>query len=83
MDNKEAVAVIRSNWPDSKYSMLREALELSIKSLESAELAQQSNNSDYATALRVLEEHRDFYDDHEPRLCFANWLQKRLNATKA
>lgn len=34
MDNKEAVAIIRSNWPDSKYSMLRKALDLAIKSLE-------------------------------------------------
>ena len=34
MEKKEAVAVIRSNWPDLKYSMLREALDLAIKSLE-------------------------------------------------
>jgi hypothetical protein len=34
MDNKEAVAIIRSNWPDIRYSMLREALDLAIKSLE-------------------------------------------------
>ena len=40
MDNKEAIAVIRSNWPDLKYSMLIEALEMSIKSLEATESAQ-------------------------------------------
>jgi len=34
MEKKEAVAIIRSNWPDIRYSMLREALELAIKSLE-------------------------------------------------
>ena len=34
MDNKEAVSIIRSNWPDNRYSMLREALEQAIKALE-------------------------------------------------
>jgi hypothetical protein len=24
MDSKEAVAIIRSNWPDIRYSMLRD-----------------------------------------------------------
>ena len=32
MDNKEAISVIRNNWPPSNYTMLIEALELSIKS---------------------------------------------------
>lgn len=44
MDNKKAVEVIKSNWPDERYSMLREALELSIKLLEAEELAQLSHN---------------------------------------
>jgi DnaJ-class molecular chaperone len=45
MDNKQAVEVIRSNWPDARYSTLREALELSIKLLEAEEPAQLSHNS--------------------------------------
>ena len=51
MDNKEAIAVIRSNWPDLKYSMLIEALEMSIKSLEAVELAATDNQQlNYAIA---------------------------------
>lgn len=42
MDNAEAIRVIRSNWPPSSYTMLREALELSIKHLEASALAKQS-----------------------------------------
>jgi hypothetical protein len=45
MDNKQAVEVIRSNWPDARYSTLREALELSIKLLEAEEPAQLSHNT--------------------------------------
>ena len=30
-----AIEVIRSNWPDERYTMLREALELAIRELES------------------------------------------------
>jgi hypothetical protein len=44
MDNKEAVAVIKSNWPPSNRTMLVEALELSIKSLEAEVLVQQTTN---------------------------------------
>jgi hypothetical protein len=44
MDNTQAVEVIKLNWPDARYSMLREALELSIKLLEAEELAQLSHN---------------------------------------
>ena len=40
MDNKEAIEVIRNNWPPSNRTMLIEALELSIKSLQSVESAQ-------------------------------------------
>lgn len=34
MHHKEAIKVIRSNWPDERYTMLREALELAIEALE-------------------------------------------------
>lgn len=43
MDNKEAVVCIRNNWPDERYSMLREALEKAIAALEAAELAPTPN----------------------------------------
>lgn len=37
MNNKEAISVIRNNWPPANYTMLIEALELSIKVLEDSE----------------------------------------------
>lgn len=45
MENREAIDVLRSNWPPSNCTMLIEALTLSIKSLESTELVQQTNNN--------------------------------------
>jgi hypothetical protein len=45
MDKKEAVAVIRNNWPPEQYSMLREALELSIKALEAVEGAPSASDN--------------------------------------
>ncbi|SER87655.1 hypothetical protein SAMN05518872_102450 [Psychrobacillus sp. OK032] len=34
MTNKEAIEVIKSNYPPENYTLLREALDLAIKSLE-------------------------------------------------
>lgn len=34
MDYAEAIRVIKNNYPPSQYTMLREALDLSIKLLE-------------------------------------------------
>ena len=44
MDNKEAIEVLRKNYPSSNYTMLIEAVELSIKSLQAAESAQTAHN---------------------------------------
>jgi len=44
MDNKEAIEVIRSNWPPANRTQLIEALELSIKTLEAAEALKPSYN---------------------------------------
>lgn len=45
MDKKEAISVIRNNWPPEQYSMLREALELSIKTLEAVEVAPSASDN--------------------------------------
>jgi hypothetical protein len=42
MELKQAVEVIKSNWPDERYTMLREALTVVLKYLPT------SDNSDYA-----------------------------------
>ena len=34
MTNKEAIKIIKSNYPPETYTMLREALDLAIKILE-------------------------------------------------
>jgi hypothetical protein len=43
MNNKEAIECIRKNWPDCRYSMLREALEKAIATLEAVELGDVPN----------------------------------------
>ena len=34
MTNQEAIETINSNYPDERYTMLREALDMAIKALE-------------------------------------------------
>ena len=34
MTNEEAIEAIKCNWPDSRYTILREALDIAIKALE-------------------------------------------------
>jgi len=67
MDNKEAVKVIRSNWPDLKYSMLRDALELSIKLLVAEEPAQQTTNKQMVSAAQIATQVKLLYEDAPPR----------------
>ena len=43
MNNKEAVKVLRSNYPSSNYTMLIEAVEKAIAALEAVELAPTPN----------------------------------------
>ena len=52
MDNKEAIAVLKSNYPHGKI-MLSEAVDLSIKTLEAAELQTTAHNSDYVQCFCV------------------------------
>ncbi len=42
MELKQAVEVIKGNWPDERYTMLREALTVVLEHLPT------SDNSDYA-----------------------------------
>jgi hypothetical protein len=38
MTNSEAVEAIKSNWPPSQYTMLREALEMAVDALMELEV---------------------------------------------
>lgn len=44
MDYKEAAAVLQNNYPDERYSMLREAVDISIKILNNLANAQGFND---------------------------------------
>jgi len=44
MNYKEAIEVLRKNYPSSNHTMLIEAVELSIKSLQAAELEDFNKN---------------------------------------
>ena len=45
MDKKEAIEVIRNNWPDSRYSMLREALDIAITVIEESMVQKPATNT--------------------------------------
>ena len=34
MTNEEAIEAIKCNWPDSRYTILREALDMAVKALD-------------------------------------------------
>jgi len=34
MTTNEAIEAIKCNWPDSRYTILREALDMAVKALE-------------------------------------------------
>ena len=34
MNREEAIEAIKCNWPDSRYTILREALDMAVKALE-------------------------------------------------
>ena len=34
MTNEEAIEAIKCNWPDSRYTILREAMDMAVKALE-------------------------------------------------
>jgi len=44
METAEAISAIRSNWPDERYTMLREALTKAIAALEAVEAGQPAHN---------------------------------------
>jgi len=45
MDKKQAIEAIRNNWPDSRYSMLREALDIAIAAIEESMVQKPATNN--------------------------------------
>lgn len=44
MTNKEAIEIIKSNWPAERYSALRQALGKAIRALEREDRREERNN---------------------------------------
>jgi hypothetical protein len=44
MDYKQAIEIIKSNYPPSNYTMLREALDLAIETLKSKDNVKQTDD---------------------------------------
>lgn len=44
MNNKEAVEIIKSNWPSERYSALRQALSKAIRALEREDKFEERKN---------------------------------------
>ena len=45
MTNEEAIEAIKCNWPDSRYTILREALDMAISALRQQECVGDVNKS--------------------------------------
>ena len=69
MTRKEAIEAIKCNWPDSRYTILREALDMTVKALEDVtdKNVEQMTNADRIRAMSD-EELKDWY--------FNDWLQR-------
>jgi len=83
MDKKEAIEVIRNNWPDSRYSMLREALDIAITVIEESMVQKPATNSNYVAARDAHREWRTnvcYY--HGAVMNFEEWCETRINSDK-
>lgn len=71
MERKEAVKVIKKNWPDSSFTMLREALETLI-----TELKEDEDERIRKHLIGVVELYYGNTDEQEKKDCLA-WLEKQ------
>ena len=69
MTRKDAIEAIKCNWPDSRYTILREALDMAVKALEDVtdKNVEKKTNADRIRAMSD-EELKDRY--------FNDWLQR-------
>ena len=92
MTRKDAIEAIKCNWPDSRYTILREALDMAVKALEDVtdKNVGKMTNADRIRAM-TYEELAEFIkhikvraafckavkdNDAFEALCSAEWLQK-------
>ena len=54
MNREEAIEAIKCNWPDSRYTILREALDMAISALRQQERLDETNKSLTMDELRQM-----------------------------
>ena len=92
MTRKDAIEAIKCNWPDSRYTILREALDMAVKALENVtdKNVEKMTNADRIRAMSD-EELAEFIKNIKVRavlckavknnnafeeLCSAEWLKQ-------
>ena len=79
MTRKDAIEAIKCNWPDSRYTILREALDMAVKALEDVtdKNVGKMTNADRIRAMNdeeLAEFLIDLADDGNLRI--RDWLQQ-------
>ena len=92
MTREEAIKAIKCNWPDSRYTILREALDMAVKALEdvtdknvgkmtNADRIRAMSDEELAEFIKHIKVRAAFCkavgnNDAFEALCSAEWLQK-------
>lgn len=72
MTNEEAIEAIKCNWPDSRYTILREALDMAISALRQQDVADKDvgKNEPLTNAQKI----RSMTDEELAKLlCCTGW----------
>ena len=91
MTREEAIEAIKCNWPDSRYTILREALDMAVKALEdvtdknvgkmtNADRIRAMSDEELAEFIKHIKVRAAFCkavkdNDAFEKLCSAEWLQ--------
>ena len=98
MTRKDAIEAIKCNWPDSRYTILREALDMAVKALEdvtdknvgkmtNADRIRAMNDEELAEFIKHIKVRAAFCkavkdNDAFEALCSAEWLQQPAEEDK-
>ena len=98
MTNEEAIEAIKCNWPDSRYTILREALDMAIKALEdvtdknvgkmtNADRIRAMSDEELVEFIKNIKVHAALCkavgnNDAFEELCSAEWLQRPAEEDK-
>ena len=98
MTRKDAIEAIKCNWPDSRYTILREALDMAVKALEdvtdknvekmtNADRIRAMNDEELAEFIKHIKVRAAFCkavkdNDAFEELCSAEWLQQPVEENK-